>query len=90
MTGFDQAVAQQMLVGRNNGVAPNLQLFRERSAGRQSQAGREQPVDNRRPEGGVHLPRLIAIGGIEPDRQVQHLPSPRQSGCHTLLEVDLF
>jgi hypothetical protein len=90
MAGFDQAVAQQMLVSCNNSIAPNFQLLCERPAGWQLQARREQSVDYRRPEGGVHLPRLIANGGIEPDRQIQHLPFPGQSGCHKCLQVDLI
>jgi hypothetical protein len=61
---LDEAIAEKMLVGTHDGVAPDTQLIGQTPARGQPQTGNESAIEDRATQTGVYLQRLIADGPV--------------------------
>ena len=88
--GLGEAVAQQVLVGDDDGVAAGAELGGERAGGGEAQPGGEPPFQDRGPQSGMDAGRLAAARGVEPERQVQNLVLRPRSGRQIPLRIGPF
>ena len=72
MRGLDQTVELQQFIGRDDGIAANAELVRERSAGRQTASWSQFSAQDGRSEIGADLLGLVACTDVQPQGQVEN------------------
>ncbi|EHM02823.1 hypothetical protein HMPREF9946_00728 [Acetobacteraceae bacterium AT-5844] len=68
--GFGEAIAQQVLIGGDDGIAADAELSGEGTAGRQAQPGRKAAAENGGAQGGVDAAGL-AVASFRRQGDVQ-------------------